>query len=487
MCLSCCFSSKGQDSLTFSKKYETDKNNIPLSIIRSTDCFFVLRYNKSVHDFTVEKRALSDGHLIHFTLLKLDDVCAHWFDYEKLDYLLIEKDDKLFFVFEKVLNDQKVIYQKTIDSTGHSGKFVTLCTLENDKKFQDIHFTFKTTGDSKLLVVGSQVYLNGVVSKSAALFDLLTDAPIWIKRLTNEDYSSASGAFETDANNDLWYLRKKHLAFKDSASNKSYLRDTLLLYHIPSAQKEAVAVALQNPKHLNFHDAIIMPYRSGILFFSSLYKGHNSTSSELSNGYFYSEYLTNDVPLYSTLEPYNEETKKKLTFYDGTDYNDPGYKHFVITDNFIDDGYLICVLERKDPNYYKDILAVKLDIRTGKILWQHVLPRKIFYFASRTLYKNLGCYSASYSRKTLNIFFLDHPKNVKRNLATTNYANSKGLLDPEGSAISKIKITDDAITKDLFYFNQDFSMLPLKNTPVKKNNRLVFYLCNGPWEKFGFE
>ena len=487
LCLSCCFNSKSQDSIKFTKKFETHQNNIPLNIIRSKDCFFVLRYNKDLHDFTIEKRAEGDGHQIHFTFLKLDDVCSHLFDYENLDYFLLEKENKLFFIFEKITNSQKTIYQKIIDSTGYAGKFTTLCTLEWDKNIQDVNFLMKPTVDNKLLIIASIIYLNGIVKKSAVLFDLINETPVWIKKLPNENFGIRSGCFVTDEHNDLWHICTKFIEIKDTSAGEIYVRDLLLLYHIPADAIEATGVILKVPKDLSPHDAVILPYKNGIIFFSNLYKTVKENNSELINGYFYAEYIVNDTSIYSKLIPYDEATTKKLTFYDGNDYNDPGYKPFSFTDNFIDGRNLIVILERKQYDFFKDILTVKFDMDAGKIKWMHVLPRKIFFFPSRTQYKSIGCYSASYLNNTLNIYFLDHPSNLKKNIATTSYSKSEKLMILNDGVISKIKIADNGISKSLFFSRPDYRLISLKNNPVKKESRLMFYFNYGSWEKFGVE
>ena len=62
--------------------------------------FYLLRFNKEVHDLTIERRSKPAAEILSFCPLKLDSVNADWFDYGKLDYLFFEHRYHVYFFFE---------------------------------------------------------------------------------------------------------------------------------------------------------------------------------------------------------------------------------------------------------------------------------------------------------------------------------------------------------------------------------------------------
>ena len=158
-------------SPSFTKEFECLKNNVPIKIINAhPNYFFVLRYNKAGHDFTIEKRNKPDAKVLAFTPLKLDSVNANWFDYENLDYLFFNSGSKLYFVFQKILNSKQVVYIKEIDSSGKSTGFRELAVQEADKGIEGFNFVIKTTAQNNLLIVSEQNY-NGIKKKLALYYD----------------------------------------------------------------------------------------------------------------------------------------------------------------------------------------------------------------------------------------------------------------------------------------------------------------------------
>src|SRR4051812_4590413 len=98
-------------NLVFSERFETTKKNSAIELINANPhYFYLLRYNKEAHDFTLERRSKPSAKVLNFTRLKLDSVNASWFDYSKLDYILFEQEQKLYFIFEKELNSKKEIF-----------------------------------------------------------------------------------------------------------------------------------------------------------------------------------------------------------------------------------------------------------------------------------------------------------------------------------------------------------------------------------------
>ena len=65
--------------LQFSRYYAGGGKRVPLQIVNThSDYFFVLRYNREIHDFIIEKRGKPSAELIRIYPLQLDSVNAHW-------------------------------------------------------------------------------------------------------------------------------------------------------------------------------------------------------------------------------------------------------------------------------------------------------------------------------------------------------------------------------------------------------------------------
>src|SRR6187551_238351 len=140
--------------LQFSRDFIAMKKNLPVAIINNhSNYFHVLRYNKDVHDLTLERRAKPSAEILAFTPLKLDSVNASWFNYENLDYVFHEQDHHIYFLFEKVLNNKKELFLKSIDTTGKASGFKLLASLEKDNSVSDISFEYHLVDQNKLLLI----------------------------------------------------------------------------------------------------------------------------------------------------------------------------------------------------------------------------------------------------------------------------------------------------------------------------------------------
>jgi hypothetical protein len=484
----CCIFVFGQVQIQFSKTFETKKKNVPVAILNNHSGYFhVLRYNKTVHDFTLERRSKPNCTILAFTPLRLDSVNVSWFDYEKLDYLFFEEDHKTYFLFEKILNTKRTLYLKIIDTLGKSTGFIALSTLEAEPGV-GLKFTFSREVDQKLLVVGAMSYANGVTKKSAVLFDLKTLKSIWIKKLPHENSTTEiTDRFTINQENDLFYMHSKinsQFLVRRGDHDERIINEygPISVFKSFSNSKEMLSKELNIKNIEAVYSSTLIAQENNVIF-----AGHLVEEELGKRTYLYLEKLNDslDKILYKYKHDFSKEINEQLSFYDGTNYKEPAYKNYLLKNVFVNENSLLYVSERKEENYYKELLSWKLDIEKGTLAGMSVIPRKIFYFDDRTRFKKLGEAMISFKNGALNTYVIEHP----RNLSTTNTAfrfhDFEKQTNVWGGNLINYSIKEDHVNKKLIYSNRNFDLVPLLYQSSDVNNE-VFYFNEGKYEKFGF-
>ncbi|MEO6303427.1 MAG: hypothetical protein ABIP51_09645 [Bacteroidia bacterium] len=485
-----CFSFFSQ--ATYSRNFEAHRKNVPLAIINNhPGYFFLMRYNKAAHDITIERRAKPSAEIISFTPLKLDSVNANWFDYEKLDYLVYEYDYHIYFLFEKYLNSKKTIYLKIVDTLGKASGFIELASIEKEKGVTDINFEFKKTPNKNILIVGSQTYGNFAVKKLALLFDVQKRKVTWAKKLPVEnDNTGFSIAFESNESADLFYvLTKAHIAsykrkymnhaqmmvpvlFFDSLTLVSYLNGASTLLKTP--------LAINNLSGLN--SIRLSPSQKDISVVAHFSKQDNNGIST----YFLNQKFNTDLSqeVYSTITPLDDTIKESLTFYDGTDYkeaNEKEYRHFV---KFDQDNFEYQLSERVEEYYFKELLVWKSDISTGKLIYQKIIPRKIYSFQGRTRFKNIAKALPFMYNNKLHVLVLESTQNLKKDPNNFNYHRFKKETNLWRSNLMLYKLNNDGLLeKKLIFQDGNFDAVPM-NYQSDDQQDLILYLNGSKFEKF---
>ncbi len=479
-------------TLSFSRKFETLKKNVPLAIVNShPDRFYVLRYNKLVHDIVIERRAKPSAEITGFTPLKLDSVNASWFDYENLDYLFFECNEHLFFVFEKDLNNKKSVYLKVVDASNRATGFIELASLEKEKTTLDFNFDVKVTYDTNLLVISSQTYFNSV-KKTALLYNVRERKVAWTRKLPLEnDYTGYSFGFDCNNSGDLFYAMAKSrvtgfqrkyinhqqlevpVFFYDTITLASYLGKEPLTIH---KKPLLVNVTNLNNLHLAFDgDQVVV-------------QAHYALEASVNNEksvFFLCQRMSSDLSenQYAVTTPLNDSIKRALTFYDGSDSKLAGDKEFRFVKLFEHGPQCYSVSERREDYYTKELFVVKYDLVTGLITRQYLVPRKTMIFRGRTRLKSIGEAMVFMSGDNLNLVLLESPGNFKKPLSDFNYHKFRKETKLWGSNIVRYTIDKDGnICKSLVYTNSDFDMAPLKYQGNQDD--VVFYLNNSRYEKF---
>lgn len=477
--------------LYVSRNFEAVKKNIPVMIVNAADCFYVLRYSKAVHDFTIERRAKPSAEITGFTPLKMDSVNASWFDYEKLDYLFFEHRKKLYFVFEKVMNTKKTIYLKIIDTLSRSSGFIELASLEKEKNWQDFNFTFKLTAGHNILIVASQIYFNGSVKKTAFLYDLEKRRMSPPMKLPLENaHTGYSSAFECNRGGDLFYtlsktrfvsLKRKYIGqsqvelpvfFYDTILLVSYLnRDPLRLKKTP---------LMANISQLN--SIRILPGADSITVLAHVALQPNDSSAAAM--YFFSKRLSADLDAtyftHSTV--LDSSLEAALTFYDGGDYKTAGDKEYRPVQELGAASLHYHIAERRELNYRKELLVWESDRLTGRITGQYLVPRKMFGMGF-TPYNNEGEAMLAVYGNRLNVALLEAGANFKKSASEFRYHRFKKVSRLSGANIVMYSLHDGIIEKKLVYRNGGFELVPLVYSSSGQAD-MIFYLNGDRFEKF---
>ena len=484
-----CFSQE----LNFSNKFETLKKNVPLAIINShKDYFHVLRYNKVLHDFTIERRNKPQADITGFTPLKLDFVNADWFNYENLDYVLFQQDKSLYFIFEKVLNFKRTLYLKVIDSVTNSSAFFEIIYVEKEKNALDFNVEFKKTNDNNILIIVKQTY-NNFVKKTVTLYNIGKLKVDWVKKLPLENlYTGYSDAFECNSLGDLFYaLIKSQVTSYErkyvdhmQAQVPVFYYDTLALISYRERGKALInkKVLLHNFNRLN---TIKLSVNDNQVVVFIHYASQKEDSRD-KTVFFLNAKFSCDLKdeSYNSSHALNETIKNQLTFYDGTDSKYVGDKRYEFFGSFVAGNICYYVSERKDENYYKELLVCEMDISSGDIISQTVIPRKILIFKGRTRLKNVAEAMPFFWDGNLSFSLLESPANAKRSATNFDFHRFKRENNLWNSNIVQYSLKKiGSPEKKLLYHNSDFDLVPLYYQNTEQSD-MVFYLSNGKSERF---
>lgn len=488
---SCLFS----QVIRYSQPFECKKKNVPIAILnKHPDYFYLLRYNKSFHDFVVERHLKSSGELLKSTALGLDVINANWFNYEYLDYIFHELNGKLYLIFEKVVSDKREIYFRSIDSLGRPGDFKLLAALDRGPGVEDIGFDFKLCGDTKVLIVGQEKLTGGRSKKLVIWYDLSSEEVVWAKRLPPESPATGySGFHETNSKGDLYFLyyRSKVWEYVRKYIDHNQALVPLLEYdflNMACLPRESKGVVTKPLSFMvgNLNYACITADTSHVLL-SMNYSAPDTTKENAHHLYFFNQRWTAGLKdsLYAVETPMDAALEKQLEFYDGMDFNLAAYKDYPLLERalFGPRAYFLC--GRSDGDFFKEMVLSEVEVSSGKIRAQGLIPRKIFFFNERTRYKNLGICNTAVTRSGFSCFVLENPANEAITSGKFKYHKfaKQGTFDA-GNLVDYTLKEDGTVEKKLIYEAQNFEYIPV---PTQNSDKeLLFYLHVGKWERFAF-
>jgi hypothetical protein len=475
-------------NLIFSERFETTKKNSAIELVNaSPHYFYLLRYNKEAHDFTLERRSKPSAKVLNFTRLKLDSVNAAWFDYSKLDYILFEQEQKLYFIFEKELNSKKEIFLKIIDTMGKSTGFIPVASLEKGVASENIRFVFNLVNKNKLLIVSEQYSFNNVVRKTAMLYDPIKRSMCWSKKLPPESESTGySMAFECNANGDLFYAQVRSRIISQRRKFVSHIQvlepvffyDFVFLYRIANDSLKGTKIKLPIENFSSLYSLSLYADETSV---TSTFHFAMRDSVENEHVFFLNHKLGKNLDvIYSTLTPLDQRVEKQLTFYDGTDYKDPSDKEYRLRTR-IDNGQKSFITgERVDGDYYKEMLLWKTDMATGKILNQEIIPRRGMF------YDDLGRkYNTTQlvHQNTLYSFLMEDMDNFRNSPREFSYHGFyEQSFHDDCYLVAYVLQPDGNFEKRLIYDNAEYMYLPIKYQSNQSD--FVFCIKRGRSEKF---
>ncbi|WP_317899099.1 hypothetical protein [Aurantibacillus circumpalustris] len=486
--VNCCASLFSQE-FRFSRNFETRKKNIPVQIINNHPSYFhVLRINYVVHDITIERRIKPSAEIVAFTPLKLDSVNASWFDYENLDYILFEANNKLYFLFEKVLNTKRTVYLKIIDTTGKSSGFIELANLESDKNTEAFHFNFSQTVNNNILMVASKTALNGIIRRVALLFSTQKREIIWTKQLPLEnDIEISSWSFTCNEKNDLLYLQSRSsIIGTETFGGITHTRtrlDSLVFCDWKASSAKTVYRPLNLSKGDYIRQGTIIPDSNAVVI-SFLTTREDTIKND------WPEIIVNikldgasGKQIYNTSTNYDEEIRRQLTFYDGPQ-KESYFKNHQSIGNHVEHQFAYSLFARSEKDYYKELLFRKTNLRNGEVVSQKIIPRKIFFFAGRTRYKNFAEPMVHFYGDSLKITLIEHASNRGSEAGNYKYKTFKKLSGPRKASVVIYSLCADGVFKKKeIYRNSNYELIPLNYYSTEQKD-MVFYLNNSKFEKF---
>jgi len=481
-------------NIVYTRIFDTKRSNVPLMIINNhPNYFYLLRYDKKGHDFDLERRAKQDGKMLAFTPLRLESINANWFNFENLEYQLLELNGKIYFIFEKAENSHHAIYLKTIDTSGTVADFKELASISRDKTMSDSRFIFSLTAQNKLLIIGEQYYNNSTVKKMALLYDPEKNENLWIKKLPLENpYTGYSREFKCSANNDLFYVLTKSYILSYKRKNVSRVQlsvpvfsyDSLTIVSFLNGEKMFTKKPLLIKKPFDLKNISLVPFNNSVTAMVHFAKQENPGDDSI---FFLIKSFKSDLSeiLFTNCSPLNAAIAKRLTFYDGTDYDGASDKDYTACEQKSNEDFIYDLSERKEESYYKELLLFQSDLKTGKMISQQIIPRKIFYFPDRTPFKNIGLTTQLLRNKNFYCFVLEDNSNVNKTAEDFNFHKFSTKTDLwGGNLISYCLKENGSLEKKIIYKSNGFDFVPLKYS--SNQNDFIFYLNNEKTERFGF-
>jgi hypothetical protein len=442
--------------------------------------FYVLRFNKLVHDIIIERRAKPHGKILSFTALRMDSVNAGWFDYEQLPYLFFGKGNRMFFVFEKARNNGSAVYMKQVDTTGRTSGFVELGRVTKSRDADSVTISFSLNGDGNILLVKG-LARRGRISKSIALYDPLAFKTMWEKQLPAESPATGySTGYVCNAAGDLYYLLLKPAAASTRLQHGS--NDSLwiaALKHDSDIPSRA-AIELYKERMLQ---SIRIHCDSGDVIVSAHYSLAKRGDKETEVFFLNERYNKQLERLYSHATPLKPGIATQLNFYDGTEDQSAGTKSYSPAATFSSESHLFRISERTQQNYFKEMIVWRSDMRNGKVTAQHVIPRKVYYFGYQTPFRNIGVASGALCNGSLFTFVLENPRNLNTGSADFRYhrfAEQNSI--PGANVVGYILRENGMLEKKLVITNTDFETVPLLYRSSQCDH--VFYQVRGSQERF---
>jgi hypothetical protein len=478
--------------LIYSRVFPTVSKNLPILIQNSPHAYFyVLRYNRKAHDLTLERRAKRGAEIINFTPLKLDSVNSDIYNYSNLEYRLFEHNHFTYFVFEKNLNNKKTIYFKRIDSLGKASGFTEICRMEREATWLDFKFELAGVFDGKLLIIATQKFFNQSTKKTVMVYDPERKRQIWSKNLPLENtLTGYSKGFCLSTELDLFYVmvkaqivsyKRKYIKHTQVMAPVMFY-DSLHLYKLPAANQNLQRKFLLG--NLNALHSLQLRCDSGSIRVLAQVSGKHSDSTQQLMLYGFQCNKTFSGKEVANTSPLRSDLTSRLTYYDGTDFEQAAEKEFEFLSEHSDKEFTYHLTERKEGDVYKELLLWKIQNSGIQVVGQYLIPRRMLSSETWSRYTNIGQAGIASSENKYRLFMAEAQANVESDPNSIRYYRLK-----KKSSLSNCYLTlyspeaNAKLSKQKLHYNTTFDFIPI---PYRSSQTAdaVFYFTNGKQEKF---
>ena len=473
--------------IRLTQAYPTPPRSIAISILNPAGPhFYFLRFNKLAHDITIEKRRKSDGSVSGFVALRLDSVNASWFDYELLDHLFFEKGGRLYFVFEKVLNSQRQLFMKEIDTLCRPGGFIELVSLKMEKRESAIELDFVLTHNKEVLVTCTRIY-GSTVYRDVQQIDPLTRQVKFRRKLPVENPATGySGELCFDPGGQLYYLLVRYRSpvllttgLLDGSAGRDPEVDSVFMVSIDSSGKFVGQRSIPLLGCDQINAAFLSPAPAGSSL-NCFYTRHDTSGGHLSVAA-----LSFDSGLsVSEIKRYDADSGliRRLTFYDGSEIKSAAAKRYEPFGSYTLPGNKYFFSERRSSNEYRELVwwsNDREDIRSFDLI-----PRKTLFLRNRVEYSTYGMPMLAANDNTVYVFLLEHPANIDVAPSGFRFRKFRKLESEKGARlVAYVLRSGTYLAKQNIWLNTSDRCIPLNYRG--SGQEAVFYFISGDGERFG--
>lgn len=453
----------------------------------------MLRHNRKAHDLTLECRSSANAGILFFTPLRLDSINSKHFNYAKLDYRLIEYRQNLYVVFVREFNQSKTLFFTRIDSLGKKGPFIEVLGITREANWEDFDLKLHDAGNGRLLIESHILYTQNNQKKSILCYDLAEQRRLWSLQLPPENQLSGySTAFAADEQALYYimlrseitgYIRKydKHrqLLLPDLFHDSLYLAklslDGKVFRKSPclSALNQLHSLRVQSDSNFlrlyaQVSRTVSVNEESKLLFYAAAFE-----KTELR-------------PFHENYFPLSENLNKRLTYYDGTDSEQPADKDFTMLKEWQTGTRYLQLTERKEGGVYKELLLWEYDVEKHRLINSFLIPRRMLSSETWSKFPDIGEALLSGPNEDLSIYLAEAPENSRIDPNTAEYYDLVKRSSIRGCNLVQYRITaNKQLEKKILYRNAGFDFIPTR-IEYSGQGPPIFYLSNGKQEKFAW-
>ena len=389
-----------------------------------------------------------------------------------------------------MLNKKRSIYLKRIDSLGKSSGFKELASIENDEATNDLRFEFKRVNENNLLIVGEKYYQNNTAKKMAILYDLQKNENIHQVKLPLENATTGySHSFMSNGHLLYYFLSNQFVqgyrtlyTINQVLSIPIYITQKIQLtcYDLTENKISKSNICLQDNCEIKNSSISISNQRADVLI---EYVDENSSGEKRDMFLIQSFEAALQKERYCKIVPMDTNIHSQLRYFDGGDKNGAEEKTFKPYQSYISEQMYFQINERSENNEYKELMLNKINFNEGRIDFQKLIPRKIFYFKDRMRFKNIQELALLQKNQSIFLFLIENRSNQKQTTINYNFHRYKKLKNLSGANLVCYEfLWDGEEKKTILYKNLIYNAVPLKYESNQTD--FIFYLNKGNKEKF---